>query len=248
MQNVKFIISRCRHPCRLRIPASLILTMGLCALPLTAGIQTEWIAGHRVYTSRPARNPAREEAPQVSGRPSRNKVPPRFADLVSRVSRRHEMDAALVAAVIRVESSFDPMAVSPKGARGLMQLMPATAKQYGVRDIHDPGQNIEAGVSYLSDLREKYRGNMRLALAAFNAGPTAVQRAGGIPDFRETRRYLEKLEQIYGGRLPRSRQTAASVGGNRRQGAIQSARDADGNLIWTNRRSPRHGAVRRVHR
>jgi soluble lytic murein transglycosylase-like protein len=99
----------------------------------------------------------------------------------------------LVRAVIHAESAFNPRARSVKGAMGLMQLMPATAREYGVLDPYNPAENIRAGVSYLKSLLLRYSNNEELALAAYNAGPTAVAKYGAVPPYRETRNYVEKI-------------------------------------------------------
>jgi soluble lytic murein transglycosylase-like protein len=103
----------------------------------------------------------------------------------------------LVAAVILAESGGDPRAQSKRGARGLMQLMPATARQYGVSNVFDPEENIRGGSRYLRDLLERYQNNLQLVLAAYNAGPEAVDQHGGIPPFRETLEYVPRVLQIY---------------------------------------------------
>jgi soluble lytic murein transglycosylase-like protein len=104
-----------------------------------------------------------------------------------------------VTAVIRVESGFNPRAVSRKGARGLMQLMPATAVQLGVRDSFDPAENIDGGVRHLRGLIERFDNNVSLALAAYNAGERAVLQYGGIPPYVETQQYVTRILQIVGG-------------------------------------------------
>jgi len=113
------------------------------------------------------------------------------------VARRHGLDPALVLAVASVESGFQPKAVSPKGALGLMQLMPATATSLGVEDAFDPEVNLEGGSRYLAELLTLYGGDLRRALAAYNAGPGAVKRHGGIPPYRETRAYVKKVLERY---------------------------------------------------
>lgn len=122
----------------------------------------------------------------------------RFAPLVEKASRAHGVEAALVHAVIFAESSYDPEARSPAGAAGLMQLMPGTARHYGVKDLFDPSQNIHGGVSFLRDLLRQFDGNVELALAAYNAGTAAVIRAGHrIPPLAETQAYVPKVIDHY---------------------------------------------------
>ena len=126
--------------------------------------------------------------------------------LVREAAERHRMDPALVRAVIETESNWNPKAYSHKGAGGLMQLIPTTAQRYGAYDVFDPQQNIDAGVKYLRTLLERYNGNLDLALAAYNAGEGAVDRAHGVPGFRETRAYVQKVQNAYfrpgSGRMP----------------------------------------------
>jgi Transglycosylase SLT domain len=126
--------------------------------------------------------------------------------LVREAAERHRMDPALVRAVIETESNWNPKAFSHKGAGGLMQLIPTTAQRYGAYDVFDPQQNIDAGVKYLRTLLERYNGNLDLALAAYNAGEGAVDRAHGVPGFRETREYVQKVQNAYfrpgSGRMP----------------------------------------------
>ena len=121
-----------------------------------------------------------------------------FRHLIRQAAERYALAPELVESVIRVESNFEPRAVSPKGARGLMQLMPATAKLLGVQDMFDVGQNIEGGVRHLRGLLDRYSGNVALALAAYNAGAAAVARHGGIPPFAETQAYVARILQLVG--------------------------------------------------
>jgi hypothetical protein len=123
--------------------------------------------------------------------------PAAIPELVEKTSRAHNVDPLLVDSVIRVESNYNPNAVSPKGAEGLMQLMPPTARMLGVNDSFDPAENIEAGVKYLKYLQDLYKDD-RLALAAYNAGPAAVDRFKQVPPFPETQKYVESVGKKYG--------------------------------------------------
>ena len=124
-----------------------------------------------------------------------------YGQLIYDIAIRHSINPQLVAALIRVESSFNPRAVSRKGAYGLMQLLPATARRFGVqkkRDLLDPVKNLEAGVRYLKWLTERFGGNTQMTLAAYNAGEGAVDRFGGIPPYRETQNYVKKIFGLLG--------------------------------------------------
>lgn len=113
--------------------------------------------------------------------------------LAEEAARRHGLDPALVRAVVAVESGFQPEAVSPKGAKGLMQLMPATARELGVADPFDAAANLDGGSRYLSSLLARYEGDLAKALAAYNAGMGAVARHRGVPPYAETRQYVQKV-------------------------------------------------------
>ena len=120
-----------------------------------------------------------------------------YDDLISEHSRTQGVRADLVRAVMQVESGFNPYARSLKGAMGLMQLMPATARQFGVRNAFNPGENVRAGVAYLRELLDRYQNNEELALAAYNAGPAAVDKHGQtVPPYRETRSYVAQINKM----------------------------------------------------
>lgn len=133
-------------------------------------------------------------------------IPAPFARIVEDAASRNRLDPALVAAVIKAESNFSPHAVSRKGARGLMQLMPATARRLGVTSPFDPAQNVRGGAAYLSELAERYgETKVELILAAYNAGEGAVEAYGGVPPFRETREYVRRVGAIWTGESTVSR-------------------------------------------
>ena len=131
--------------------------------------------------------------------PGTGEAPPGpYSDPIRRAGKAFGVDPRLIRAVISAESNFNPSAVSPKGARGLMQLMPATARRFGVKDIFDPVQNIFGGVRYLRHLLDLFEGDLVLALAAYNAGERIVQETGGVPGYRETRDYVDRVMARYG--------------------------------------------------
>jgi len=134
---------------------------------------------------------------EMVGTPHAAKAPSAFSELIDRAASMHGVDARLVAAVAQRESAWNPLAVSARGACGLMQLMPATARTLGVTDIFDPAQNVNAGARYLKSLLDTFGGDIDRALAAYNAGPGAVQRYGGVPPFAETRAYVKSIRAAY---------------------------------------------------
>jgi soluble lytic murein transglycosylase-like protein len=135
-----------------------------------------------------------------------------YDDLIVEHSRAHGVRADLVRAVMQVESAFNPFARSPKGALGLMQLMPATIRQFGVMNPFNPEENIRAGVAYLRALLDRYRNNEVLALAAYNAGPGAVDNHGeNVPPYRETRNYVAHVNQLAGRPIERRNGTIYKV-------------------------------------
>ena len=148
------------------------------------------VKGFRAAAAQQARAAPRGPgaAPAVTGK---------FAAPISAAAKRHELDPALLSAVVRQESSFQPRAISSAGALGLMQLMPQTARALGVRDPFDPAQNIDGGAKYLRGLIDRYHGRLDLALAAYNAGPGAVDRFGAVPPYPETQAYVKNILATY---------------------------------------------------
>lgn len=124
----------------------------------------------------------------------------KYDPIIERYAEKYRIDATLVRAVIQVESNFNVRCVSNKGARGLMQLMPGTATRFGVTEIHDPEENIRAGVQYLAYLLRLFEDDLSRALAAYNAGENAVLKYGGIPPYRETEAYVKRALTVYYGR------------------------------------------------
>jgi soluble lytic murein transglycosylase-like protein len=146
---------------------------------------------------------------------------------IEQAAARHNVDPNLVRAVVKVESNFNPNAISRKGAMGLMQLMPSTARQLNVTDPFDPEQNVDAGVRHLKQLLESYKGDVRLTLAAYNAGAGAVARSAGVPHYAETQNYVRRITNLYYGGSPFS---AARASGD----PITMQRDARGVLYISN--------------
>ncbi|MDH3638434.1 MAG: lytic transglycosylase domain-containing protein, partial [Gammaproteobacteria bacterium] len=125
-----------------------------------------------------------------------------FDELIEMVARDHNIDASLIKAMVQAESAFNPVAVSPEGARGLMQLLPNTASQYAVSDLEDPRQNLQGGVRHVKYLLHRFQGKEERAIAAYNDGEFALKRYAGIPPYPETRRYVYKvvgLRKLYAG-------------------------------------------------
>lgn len=158
-------------------------------------------------------------------------VPARLEHIVHEAAEKHNLDPALVSAVISTESAWNPQAVSDKGAMGLMQLAPGTAERFGVENPFDPVQNIDGGTAYLKALLDRYNGDLTRSLAAYNAGEHAVDRSGGIPPFWETRRYVRKVKDAYfrpgSGRNPQS--VWAPV-----RNPIRKTVNGDGQVVYTN--------------
>ena len=156
-----------------------------------------------------------------------------YDPFIERVAKENGISPGLIKAVALVESGFDPHAVSPKGAQGLMQLMPGTAKEYGVQDAFDPLQNLRAGSTHLRRLLDQFDGDLTLALAAYNAGAGAVRRHGGVPDYKETHDYLRRVKSRMGlaAPLPSPRRPTASEASYRE---VKLLRQADGSVLLVN--------------
>jgi len=208
------------------------------------------------FTDAPADSPSAPPAVSLPSGP--NPVGDKYAEVIDRVASEEGVDLRLVRAVIEAESNFNAFAVSRKGAQGLMQLMPATADRYGVSDAFDPEANIRGGVRYLRDLQSMFRGQLSLAVAAYNAGEKVVLRYNGIPPYPETRQYVRRVLGLYGrgeaaARKPETGAPISSVrpelpesggsGGATPARSVLHRVDADGISMYTNlppllRRSP----------
>jgi transglycosylase-like protein with SLT domain len=156
-------------------------------------------------------------------------TPEQVDSAIEQAAARHNLDPNLVRAVIKVESNFNPNAVSRKGAMGLMQLMPTTARQLNVSNPFDPEQNVDAGVRHLKRLLESYGGDVNLTLAAYNAGAGAVARSAGIPHFAETRNYVKRITTLYYGGS-----TGMSIVGSPLRQPVRVQRDERGVLYISN--------------
>ena len=186
--------------------------------------------GGLLFTNVP-RDPLLKRLPSA---PPEAEAQRRVRPLIEAAAALQGLDPRLLTAVIEVESAFNPGATSRRGARGLMQLMPATAAGFAVRDVYNPEENIQGGARYLRRLLDVYAGNLPLALAAYNAGEAAVHRFGGIPPFAETREYVRRVQGSYwarGGRHPISSLKVAPQGAGAKIYRIQ---DHSGRVRYTN--------------
>lgn len=161
------------------------------------------------------------------------KVGDNYHGIIKRHAEKYELDPSLIRAVITAESGFDPSAVSTKGAMGLMQLMPATAYLMGVGNPFNPEENIAGGVRYLKLLLDRYNGNLKLALAAYNAGPKTVEKYGAIPPISETKDYIKKILTMYKGK---THSRPASTRSLNNQPVVYKIVLEDGTILLTNSR------------
>ena len=192
-----------------RLPLSLCLT--LLALPAAGGVRVETRAdGLKVITNEGAQHRARRQSVQLVEVPAQD-----MAQVIDRHSTAQGLEPKLVKALIQVESGYNPNALSNKGAMGLMQLMPGTAADLAVSDPYDPEQNVRGGTAYLRAMLDRFNDRLELALAAYNAGPGAVEKYDGIPPYPETQAYIERVMRLYTGRevkIPSSRMSLARQG------------------------------------
>jgi soluble lytic murein transglycosylase-like protein len=181
--------------------ASKILAPALAALALSfdasassAKVRIEVVNGEKVILNEPSEAKARRLSTTFAAVPD-NELLPR----IDHYSKQAGLDPRLVRAVVQVESGYNSRALSNKGAMGLMQLMPGTAQLFSVSDPYDPDQNLRAGTSYLKRLLDSFQGRIEHALAGYNAGPGAVEKYRGVPPYRETKEYLERVLGLYQG-------------------------------------------------
>ena len=171
-----------------------------------------------------------DEATSGSTAVSEGTSDPGLDQIVRDAAERHDLDPALVKAVISTESDWNPYAVSPKGAMGLMQLIPATAERFGVGNPYDPAQNVEGGTAYLKELLDRYHGDLSKSLAAYNAGPGAVDASGGVPWYPETRRYVQKVTNAYYRSDSGHQPTLSGF----RSAPVRRMVEPDGQVVFTN--------------
>lgn len=157
-------------------------------------VRSTVVSAHEVHGKVIAPKPFEEE-PTPEPEAALMGSPQTFREAVDRIAQRNQLPPQLVHSVIKVESNYNPNAISPKGALGLMQLIPSTARRFGVNNAFNPVENVEGGARYLKYLLELYKGNYQLALAAYNAGEGAVARHGGVPPYPETVNYLQQVRK-----------------------------------------------------
>lgn len=167
------------------------------AAPLQGDIKVQKKPQGRIEIRNALRQPAEKGSSSSSGE-TKPSLYSKYIDKIRELANRYGVSQTLVSAVARAESSFNPYAVSRKGAVGIMQLMPDTARLYGVENRFNAHENLEAGVRHLKYLNKRYNGNLPLILAAYNAGEEAVRKHKGVPPFRETRQYIQRVMKLMG--------------------------------------------------
>jgi hypothetical protein len=191
--------------------------------------------GDRVYTNIPPVSRANDlkinDSAPIQPSPTENPAPKsgRFDPIIEKYARHYQLDPSLIRSIIATESGFNPAAVSSKGARGLMQLMPSTAARLGVLNSFDPEQNIRGGVKHFRSLLDTFNNNLALSLAAYNAGENLVQRLGRVPEIKETREYVKSVTGRYG-----KKELSAQTQEEQRNPAIYRFVDESGVLHITN--------------
>lgn len=204
--------SLCENPC-LPLLLFLILCAGVASVQAQERISAYVDSSGRIVFSNdppPAPEPAPAAPPDSASPNSSFSSQEHIDSLIEQSAGYHQVDPDLVRAVVQVESNYNPFAVSPRGAMGLMQLIPGTARRFGVSNAFDPAENLDGGIRYLKHLMEIFDGNLELSLAGYNAGENAVARNRRVPPIRETRDYLRKINALYPLRRP-SRASIAPV-------------------------------------
>ncbi|HEX4003651.1 MAG TPA: transglycosylase SLT domain-containing protein [Candidatus Acidoferrales bacterium] len=220
--------------------ASIVVVSAAIWLALSVASQAQIASyvdgnGKVVYVN--ADSPRRASGSTISSPPasgaspqSANAAGDHLDQIVQAAAERHNLDPALVKAVITTESGWNPSAISRKGAVGLMQLIPETAERFGVGNAFDPAQNVEGGTSYLKELLDHYNGDLTKSLAAYNAGQRAVDQSGGIPAYPETERYVQKVTDAYF--RPNSGRDPSLW--SKPKAPIRQETDSNGRIIFTN--------------
>jgi soluble lytic murein transglycosylase-like protein len=205
------------------------------AAPLTSVVRADPHSGKLVRVMLPASSGQKAPEQKVKD--------PAISAVVEQAAAEHELPAELIRSVIQVESDYNPFAISPKGALGMMQLIPSTARRFGVGDVFNPVENIRGGAKYLKYLLDLYHGDYGLALAAYNAGEGAVAKHGGVPPYAETRKYVESVQKQFAGAVknstgkpaPRSIITTGAEAPAQQYNQIHEIMEPDGSVRYVSR-------------
>ena len=183
------------HPAQSFRGLALVVALSAAASPLAAGVQVAVKAdGTKIIFNESTDQRARRHSTVLASSPSLD-----WDAMIEQHANSSRLDPKLVRAVIQTESGYNASALSTVGAMGLMQLMPGTARELAVEDPYDPSQNIRGGTAYLRQMLDQFKGSLELAVAAYNAGPGAVQKYGGVPPYRETVSYVQRVLGLYRG-------------------------------------------------